>query len=464
MPIERWSNWIGNHQIESDVIAPGSLEELCKEVKSRSQVGRIRPAGNSYSWAPLIPNKDTIIRMHRLSRLIDLNAEAMTLEVECGMTIQHITKLCAEAGLAVISPTLFPQPQLGGAIATGSHGTGFGVAALSDSILEMTIIQHDGTPKVIKDTDPDFDAAKVALGTFGIIYSVKLQLEKNYAIYTDKILVPVEAVLEGFPDLLATSQYLEMFWYPLQSHFWVYLMDRTDSAVDKKTWLSELREKVSTWVQNTGGNYLTPWIAQNMPSLTPMINKAAIRMSDTAGATVRHASDAFHFQKAYPKNWDSSYSIPAQHASEAWRRAIDLVTEYGDQGLYPVNFALHCRFTGASKTWLAADHGRETLFIECATAYGTPHIDEFYGQLQDRWFDFPMARPHWAKLYDTGAEIFHRYERMPDFLDVREKWDPDRIFLNNFLEDTVFHLNDPAYQRAGRAPVLNSPVAAPLGL
>jgi len=441
MPRERWSNWVGDRNCVCDVIMPSTPEDLCREVASRAGAGRIRAAGNSYSWAPLIPNPGTIVRMERLDKLIELDKEKKTVEIEVGMSVEDLTAICARAGLALISPTLFPYPQIGGALATGSHGTGFGVSTLADSVIEMKIVKRDGSIETVDDTSADFAAAKVALGSLGIIYSVKLQLVEDYRIFTDKVLVPVEAVLDGFEDLLTTAQYLEMFWFPFQKQFWVYLMDETDSSPDAKTWFGDLRQRVSTWVQDTGGNVLTPWIARYLPRLTPFLNKMAIRMSDQVGPTISCASEAFHFQKAYPKNWDMSYSVPAEYTRRAWSEAIGLVEEFGNQGLYPVNLALHCRFTAASTTWLAADHGRETCFIEVATAKGTPHWHEFYRQMEDRWFAIPGSRPHWAKVYDTARQIKGRYERMDDFLAVREKWDPDRVFLNDFLENEIFQLN-----------------------
>jgi FAD/FMN-containing dehydrogenase len=382
--------------------------------------------------------------MDRLNREIDIDPEKNTAEIECGMTIAELNDLCAQKKTTLISPTLYPLPQVGGAISTGSHGTGFGVKTFADSIVEMTFVKHDGSLATVKEGDPDYDAAKVALGTFGIIYSVKLKTTADFPVFTDKVLVPVEAVLEGFDDLVTSCQYLEMFWFPFQKQFWVYLMDPSESLPDKKTWLGKQRKKLNTKIQDVGGGLLTPWVARRAPRLTPYLNKMAIRLSDSVGATVEWASEAFHFQEAYPKNFDLSYAVPIQYSRCAWKEAIRLVEEFGNQGLYPVNLALHCRFLGASSTWLATDYGRETCVIEVATAKGTPQWEDFYRRMEECWFAIPKARPHWGKVYTTARQLKSRYERMDDFLRKRQVWDPDRVFLNDFLEDQVFQLNEAA--------------------
>ena len=356
------------------------------------------------------------------------------------MTIAALNQWCADNGVTLISPTLFPLPQVGGAISTGSHGTGLGVKTFADSILEMTIVKHDGSLATVRRGDADYDAAKVALGTFGIIYSVKLETTPDFAVFTDKVLIPVDAVLEGFDDLITSCQYLEMFWFPFQKNFWVYLMDPSESRCDKKTWLGRWGDKVRTGIQNVGGGLLAPWVARRAPALTPSLNKMAIRLSDKVGVNVEPASKAFHFQEAYPKNFDLSYAVPSAYACRVWKEAIRLVEDFGAQGQYPVNLALHCRFLGPSSTWLATDYGRETCVIEVATARGTPHWKDFYRQMEKCWFAVPDARPHWGKVYTTARQLKGRYEKMDAFLDRRDVWDPNRVFLNRFLEEKVFQI------------------------
>jgi L-gulonolactone oxidase len=59
-----------------------------------------------------------------------------------------------------------------------------------------------------------------------------------------------------------------------------------------------------------------------------------------------------------------------------------------------------------------------------------------------RWFDAVEAvmrnvggRPHWGKLHGLGAEQLRGlYPRFQDFVDVRDRLDPERRFGNAYLE------------------------------
>jgi L-gulonolactone oxidase len=436
-----WTNWAGNQHSPEEVWTPATLPELQDHVKRAAVAGgRLRAVGGGYSWSPLVPGARRILSMQGLDRLLDFDEEAGVIEVECGMTVGQLDAHARSRGFTLVSPTLFPLPTVGGALSTGCHGTSFRSGCFAESVAELTLVRYDGERRTLRRGDPDFPAAQVALGSLGIVYSAKLELERQFNVYVDKRRVPVHYVLEEFADLQRSYEFLEIFWFPLQSQMWLYLMERTPSPPDRKTCRTKLRRRVDTWLEETAGGRVLPWLASHMPRATPLVNRLASRLASEVAQSVQTASDAFHFQQAYPKNWDMSYAVPAESAARAWSEAIGLVNEYARAHLYPVNLAFHCRFTAGSRAWLAPDHGRPTCHIEVATAQATPEWRRFFHELEARWFAIDGARPHWGKLFETARELRGRYPRMQEFLRVRDSWDPDRVFLNRFLEEEVFQL------------------------
>jgi L-gulonolactone oxidase len=444
-------------------VEPRSLGELQAAVTNAARAGgSVRAAGGRYSWSPLVPNPGTIVSTSALAGLLGFDEKAHTVTVECGMTIETLSGLVAARRHTLITPTLFPRPSVGGVIATGSHGSDFAHGNFSDQILEMQIVRADGSVTSVRRGDVAYPAAQVALGALGIVYSVKLQLEPEFPVYVDRRYLPVHYVLQELADLRASCDFLEIFWFPLQSKMWVYLMSRTDSKPDPETPWSRLRKRMDTWLEKEVAGSWIPQAARFTPRFTPVLNRVASRFANKVEVSVQSASDAFHHQKAYPKNWDLCYAVPAAAAACAWSEAISLVDQYARADLYPINLALHCRFTAGSSAWLAPNHGRPTCYIEVATAKGTPRWAPFFRELESRWLAIEGARPHWGKLYWRFGELAGRYPRMNDFLDVRRQWDPDRVFLNPFLEQEVFQLPprapaQPQPSRGGLQPVAASP-------
>ena len=49
------------------------------------------------------------------------------------------------------------------------------------------------------------------------------------------------------------------------------------------------------------------------------------------------------------------------------------------------------------------------------------------------------ARPHWGKLFTTSpAELKRIYKKMPDFIELSRKYDPQGKFRNEYLNRNVF--------------------------
>ncbi len=461
MPLERWKNWAGNLECSCDVVAPRTLDELCVIVKRAADSGRrVRATGGSFSWSPLVPNDDVIVRMDGFDRVLGFDLEAKTVEVECGVRIKELTHQAAAQGLTLATPTLFPRPTIGGAIAVGAHGTDFRRGGMEDRLVAMKIVDANGEVRTVREQDPDMAAVKVALGTLGVIYSVTLELERQFDVVTQIRLLPVERVLAEFDDLQASCAYLEMFWFPFQQNMCVYMMDRTTAPRDPNTWWTRLERNFNTTIQKVASQRLIPWMARHAPRLTPVLNSLATRLGFHEGVTVLPASKAFHFQRAYAKCWEMEYAVPAEDAAQTWRDGIALVEHYAKSKLYPVNFALHGRFTGASGAWIAPNYARPTCYIDVTTAMGTPHWEGFFREIEDEWFDgIPGARPHWGKMFFRGAELRGRYEMMDQFLAVRQRWDPGRVFLNRFFEDEVFQLSGPS--RPALSPAVARPSTVP---
>ena len=49
------------------------------------------------------------------------------------------------------------------------------------------------------------------------------------------------------------------------------------------------------------------------------------------------------------------------------------------------------------------------------------------------------ARPHWGKLFTTSpAKLKSIYKKLPDFIQLSERYDPQGKFRNDFLNTNIF--------------------------
>ncbi len=399
-----------------------------------------------YSWTPLVPGAPSIIDGTGFDRLLRMGPRQVdgrgtySVTVEGGMKLSRLIEITKKAGYTLKSPTLFPWPSIAGATSTGAHGVGRQWGGFSDSILSMEFVDAAGDFRRVERGDADFPAAMVALGTLGLIYSVELEVEREFSVYVDRRRIPVAEVLQNFPDLIESYEFIEMFWIPGEDEFYFLLMDRSGAPPDHLSLGERVADEFETRVQRRAANQWVPFVVQHFPALTPTLNKLAGAAITQVEKQVRTASRAFHFQDAYAKNWDISYSVPVAESAKAWADAIDLVNDYAASGKYPINFAMHARVVGPGDAYLAPNQGRESLLIEAATALATPNFQVFFDELEARWRGIAGARPHWGKLFRDTRGLEVAFPEMAAFLEVRERWDPNRVFLNDWLEHEVFGL------------------------
>ncbi len=439
-----WKNWLGNQSTRANYHAPRSLEELRNVVREAAKVGRIRTVGNSFAWSQLVPTTDTLISLKHLTRLLEVNHTSATVTLECGMSMRQLTRVTEAYGFTLVSPTIFPRVAIGGALATGSHGTGNTVQTFSDNVVSMTVVNSSGDVVEIDATDGDvLEAARVAMGTFGVMYSVTLRVVPAFNVRVEVKTFPRRDILEHIPDILNTYEFVEMYWFPYTQTMWLMAADKTTENSDRFGVRWFLQKWIKDGLTLAGGTFAMPLIANFIPQLTPFTVTMSQGVAFTQGEAVEPASIEFHYQTAYPKIWDMSLAVPTTHAKQSWELIMDLVDRYRQRGKYPVNFVAHARYIRGSTGLICPAQGRNTTPIEVVTGWLTPGIDEFYGDLEEEFYSrIPESRPHWGKFITRPERIEGQYPAADwqRFLSLRDTFDPERVFLNYYLEHKVFKL------------------------
>jgi L-gulonolactone oxidase len=129
-----------------------------------------------------------------------------------------------------------------------------------------------------------------------------------------------------------------------------------------------------------------------------------------------------------------SFSLPLPRVAEAWRALADVHRHMKRScpGFAP-SFPAYARIIGPSEALMAPSYGRKTCMLEVVTAPGTRHAFTFYRALEAAMRAFPDARQHWGKLVLDPRGLSLRWPTRARFAAVRERLDPDRRFMNDFV-------------------------------
>ena len=90
-----------------------------------------------------------------------------------------------ERGWALHNLGSLPHISVGGATATGTHGSGDGNGVLTTAVRGIRYVGADGEVHEVRRGDPDFDALAVGVGAFGIIVALTLDIHPSYRVRQD---------------------------------------------------------------------------------------------------------------------------------------------------------------------------------------------------------------------------------------------------------------------------------------
>jgi xylitol oxidase len=129
----------------------------------------------------------------------------------------------------------------------------------------------------------------------------------------------------------------------------------------------------------------------------------------------------------------SEYLMPREHAGDALL-ALDAIRDR----IRPLILVAEIRTIAADDLWLSMACGRASVAFHFTWK---PDVEAVLRLLPDieavlRPFE---PRPHWGKVFTMPpAEVRSRYLRLPDFVTLARRHDPDGKFRNAFLDSMVF--------------------------
>ncbi|MCC5861820.1 MAG: FAD-binding oxidoreductase [Gammaproteobacteria bacterium] len=133
------------------VAQPGSIEELREVVRLSTEAGVSvvpRGGGMSYTDAYLPARAGAVmVDTRRLNRIIEINAEARYVVVECGVTWSQLHEALAPLGVSTPywGPLSGLRATIGGALSQGSIFLGSGQhGSVADSVLALEVVAADG--------------------------------------------------------------------------------------------------------------------------------------------------------------------------------------------------------------------------------------------------------------------------------------------------------------------------------
>jgi FAD-linked oxidoreductase len=344
-----------------------------------------------------------------------------------GTRLWQVPRLLAPFGLAMTNLGDIDRQTVAGAISTGTHGTGAGFGGLATQVVGVTLVTADGSLLQVSDEGPDADllpAVALALGALGVVVEVTLQCVPAFLLAAVERPQPLEETVAAL-ESHAAADHFEFYWFP-----------HTDIAVTKtNTRLSEDARRdpippVRRWLGETlldnGVFRATCAVGAIVPAVVRPVNAIAARAFGNR-TYIDHSPRVFTGSRTV-RFREMEYAVPVERLAEAFREVRSLI----DRRRWRISFPVEVRVAQGDDRWLSTAYARDTGYI-AVHRYHREDPGPYFAAVEEIMAAHD-GRPHWGKEHGLDAATLRsRYPRYDDFLAVRDRLDPGRVFANPYL-------------------------------
>ena len=444
-------NWAENVQFKPEIVFfPKNQQDLVAIVKdANAKNKKITIMGKGHSWNPLMEGSSYLISTIDLNK-ISANVKEKLVTVEAGATIKQVDKYLARFGL-VIPCNIVGTTDItyGGIMATGSHGAGASCPTMSDFITQIEIVKANGEVELLsKETHGAklMDAARMNLGLFGVMHKITFKAQKSFNVHVYDEHIPRKKLFKVLPKYLREKENVEVLWFPFTKNVIVKSWNPTNREKNLKT---HFRSTVET-VKRESFYYIFKYFLQrdfeNSPHKIPGIIKKFAPHIFPEDNYITDVGSAIHYINEatnYPIN-ETEIALPFQiddlsNIKKGWDAMVNSVYSNKKKGKYPLNIVVHMRFLAGSTALMSPSRGNErTCYMDFGSFYKTPGWKELVNEIWETWKDLPGVKLHWAKDMRAYNELdissMYGKENVETFLSYREEFDPNEIFLNDFMK------------------------------
>jgi L-gulonolactone oxidase len=422
-----WHNWAGNQRAAARrVVRPAGAAHIAELVGAARAAGdTVRAVGAGHSFTGAAATDGIRLELPTDGGPVSIDGAARQVTVPAGTPLHRLNALLAAAGLAMPNLGDIDRQTVAGAISTGTHGTGGRLGGLATFVSGLELVTGTGeTVRCSADSDPDlFDAARVSVGALGVLTEVTLSCVGAFALRADERPLPLAEVLSTLDELVAANDHFEFYWFPYTERALVKRNNRvTDgSARPLPRWRGFLDDEL---LSNSVFGAVCR-LARRAPRLVPTINGVSARA--LGARTYTAPSHEVFCTPRRVRFVEMEYAVPRAALPAAFAGLRRAVERCGT----PVVFPVEVRVAAADGVWLSTSYGRDSAYVAVHQYAGMPY-EPYFREVEAVMRDLD-GRPHWGKLHTRdAASLDAAYPRFGDFLAVRDRLDPDRVFANDY--------------------------------
>jgi alditol oxidase len=392
-------NWGGNVEFGARrVLRPRSVEELRGMVAAAD---RIRALGTGHSFSRVADTSGDLVSLRDLPPRLEIGADTVT--VAAGMRFGELVGPLHRAGRALHNLGSLPHIAVGGACATGTHGSGDANPCLAAAVTELEVVIAGGELVTLP------REAAVGLGRLGIVTAITLRTQPAYdiqqVVYDD---LPMDALddLDGVFGAGYSVSLFTRFRRPVVDL--AFVKRRVDPAapwIPPDTWLGAGRAP-----------------EQRHPLPGEPSEHTTLQDGLPAPWHTRLPHFRLEFTPSKGEEIQSEFFVAREHGAAAVRAVHGI----GDR-LRAVLFVAEIRTVAADDLPASMAYQRDSVALHFTWVRDQAAVEAAVAEVEAALAPYE-PRPHWGKVFTmTPPDV-------PELRRLAAELDPDGVFANDFTD------------------------------
>jgi xylitol oxidase len=414
-------NWAGNYEYRARrVVEPDTIEQVQEIVRASS---RIRALGSRHSFNDIADTTGDHISLSRLRRTVEIDPSRGSVTVDGGVRYGELCERLEAAGFALHNLASLPHISVAGACATGTHGSGNALGSLATAVSAMEVVTADGEIVAFdRESDADaLNAAVVSLGALGVVTRLTLDIEPSFRVRQDVYEdLPLVEFARRFDEIASSADSVSFFteWRgPTLAQVWLKRRTADGEAFEAPKDL---------FGATPATRDLHPIRRLSAEACTPQLGIAGpwheriphFRMDHTPSSGDEIQSEFLISRRD---------TVAAVLALDELRDEIATVVQVSE-----------VRTIAADDLWLSPAFDRDSAAIHFTWRANWEAVFRLLPEIERVLVPFE-PRPHWGKVFTlVPDQVRSRYRRLPAFVELARRHDPEGKFRNDFLDLYVF--------------------------
>ena len=419
-----WVSWNENVTYNYKSLFKVTTEKELQDVIKNSE--KVRVFGTKQSSADIASGLETLLDITTYNKILHFDDAEHKVTVQSGVILGDLLEAIEAKGWCIPCLPDINTITIGGALATGTHGTSGKL--LCEYMTSCSMVLADGSLKVIDEKDKLIDAVRVSLGVLGVMSEITFKCEPIYTLHVKEGPEDDSEWLPKIKQRLQKHDFLRILWLPHTDKGYVITGDK----IDPDTEITENLGPAYLKHRRTASKILYKY-SHLFPWTTAIANKLLYR--GFFSSTKEHKGSLY--QATVTKSRGSTIELAE------WTIGLDIFPKVFEELKTEINkwsnrsfihIPMDVRFIQKDKSWLSYAYGEDTVTMGCVSRNAaTADTYEAFKSIEKVFLKYG-GKPHWGKRFVAKDETLSKiYSKWEDFKVLRKELDPSNKFLNPYL-------------------------------